>query len=105
MATASGETIVEAPKDSGPKTDKDGDPIMHIRVSSPFTTYFDAEALSISAVNDTGPFDILPHHHNFITLLNECDIIVRSKQGDSHIHISGGVMHVKADQVVVFLNV
>ena len=87
------------------KADLHDQPVMHIRVSSPFQVFFDAEALSISAVNDTGPFDILPHHHNFITLLNECDIIVRAKNGDTKIHISGGVMHVKADQVRVFLDV
>lgn len=105
MATASGETIIEKKDDGGPKVDKDGKPVMHIKVASPFMTYFDDEAQSISAVNDTGPFDILPRHHNFITLLNECDIIVRSGSGDTKIHISGGVMHVKADEVIVFLNV
>lgn len=80
-------------------------PSIHIRVASPFKTFFDEDALSISAVNDTGPFDILPHHHNFITLLNACQITVRTSQGDFHIQISGGIMHVKADKITVFLNV
>lgn len=86
-------------------TKSDDTPSMHIRVASPFTVYFNEEALSISAENDTGPFDILPHHHNFITLLGECEIVVRKRVGESRIQISGGVMHVKADQVIVFLNV
>jgi F0F1-type ATP synthase epsilon subunit len=87
------------------KTTTDGQPLVHIRVASPFNIYFDEDALSISAVNDTGPFDILPHHHNFITLLNACEIVVRTPKGDFRIQISGGVMHVKADQIIVFLNV
>lgn len=78
---------------------------VHIRVSSPFKTFFDEDALSISAENATGPFDILPQHHNFITLLNACQITVRTPRGDFHIQISGGIMHVKADQIAVFLNV
>jgi F0F1-type ATP synthase epsilon subunit len=82
-----------------------GAPSIHIRVASPFKIFFDEEANSISAVNDTGPFDILPHHHNFITLLNACEIVVRTGRGDFRIQISGGIMHVKADQIVVFLNV
>lgn len=95
-----------AKPDAKPEKKADGgQPTMHIRVASPFTVYFNEEALSISAVNDTGPFDILPHHHNFITLLGECEIVVRKRVGESKIQISGGVMHVKADQVVVFLNV
>lgn len=90
------------------KTDEkkdDANPTIHIRVASPFKTFFDEEAFSISAVNDTGPFDILPHHHNFITLLNACTITVRTARGDFHIQISGGIMHVKADKIIVFLNV
>lgn len=101
-------TTVQAPdpKTATKDTGTSGNvPAMHIRVSSPFNTYFDEEALSISAENDTGPFDILPRHHNFITLLNACEIIVRTKRGDFRIQISGGIMHVKADQVIVFLNV
>lgn len=82
-----------------------GEPTVHIKVASPFQVFFDEEALSISAENDTGPFDILPRHHNFITLLNACEILVRTKTGEFRIQISGGVMHVKADQIVVFLNV
>jgi F0F1-type ATP synthase epsilon subunit len=93
------------PAGAKPSKSDSGQPMMHIRVASPFTVYFNEEALSISAENDTGPFDILPHHHNFITLLGECEILVRKLVGESRIQISGGVMHVKADQVVVFLNV
>jgi F0F1-type ATP synthase epsilon subunit len=78
---------------------------MHVKVYAPFKIYFDGEAQSISAENDTGPFDILPKHHNFMTLLSACDIIVRTKEGEETIKISRGIMHVKADQVIVFLDV
>lgn len=79
--------------------------VMHVRVSSPFKVYFDEEAYSISGVNSKGPFDILPHHHNFMSLLDACELVIRTRTGDSRVKISGGIMHVKADQVVVFLNV
>lgn len=75
------------------------------KVYSPFKVYFDDEALSISAVNATGPFDILPRHHNFITLLLPCELLIRTPRGDQKIRISGGIMHVKADKVTVFLDV
>jgi F0F1-type ATP synthase epsilon subunit len=83
-----------------------GTPSMHIKVYSPFKVYFDVEGSSISATNETGPFDILPHHHNFITLLGAGDLVARPVQGPPQtIHISGGIMHVKQDNVVVFLDV
>ena len=79
---------------------------MQVRVYSPFNNYYDGPAFSISAENATGPFDILPKHHNFITLLSPCVMIVRTvSKGDQKISISGGIMHVKADQVIVFLDV
>jgi F0F1-type ATP synthase epsilon subunit len=100
---AATENAADDKTDNKPKDT--GDPTVHIRVASPFKTFFDEEAFSISAVNDTGPFDILPRHHNFITLLNSCEILVRTSRGEFRIQISGGIMHVKADRIVVFLNV
>lgn len=78
---------------------------MHIKVYSPFQTYFDGDAKSITGINDTGQFDILPKHHNFLTLLNAGDLIIQTVRGPQRIQISRGLMHVKADQVVVFLDI
>jgi len=78
---------------------------MHLKVYSPYKVYFDGDAESVSAESATGPFDILPRHHNFITLLEPCDVIVRTARGDQTIRIAGGMMHVKADDVVVFLDI
>ena len=79
---------------------------MEVKVYSPFRDYYDGPAFSLSAENDTGPFDILPKHHNFISLLSPCEMVVRTvKNGDQKIRISGGIMHVKADKVIVFLDV
>ena len=78
---------------------------MHVKIHAPFHTYFDGEANSISAANDTGPFDILPKHHNFMTLLSPCEIIIRTDRGEERLKITRGIMHVKADRVVVFLDV
>ena len=78
---------------------------MHIKIYSPFKVYFDGEAVSLSAESATGPFDILPKHHNFITLLEPCDVVVRTKTDEETIRISGGVMHVKADDLIIFLDV
>jgi F0F1-type ATP synthase epsilon subunit len=89
----------DAPTDTG-----DADH-MHVKVYAPFKVYFDDIATSISAVNDTGPFDILPRHHNFMTLINTCEIVVRTDKGEEKFKITRGIMHVKADDVVVFLDV
>lgn len=75
----------------------------HVRIYSPFKTYFDGVAESITAANDTGNFDILPHHKNFLTLLSPCDIVIRGEK-EEKVTISQGIMLVKADEVTVFLD-
>lgn len=81
------------------------EPTMHVKVYSPYQTYFDQYAYSISALNQTGPFDILPHHHSFMTLLSPCELNIRTSVGENRIRIARGIMHVHADSVVVFLDV
>ena len=78
---------------------------MHIKLRSPFHVYYDDRANSISALNDTGPFDILPGHRNFMTLVSPCELVLRTASGDQRIKIARAVMHVKADHVTVFLDV
>lgn len=77
---------------------------MAVKVYAPFKIYFDSYADSVSAVNGTGPFDILPGHHNFISLLKPCKLQVRGKK-DFSLNITKGLIHVKADKVTVFLDV
>lgn len=84
---------------------KSGKLNMNVKVHSPFKSYYDGEAFSASGENETGAFDILPGHHNFISLLSACELIIRSPKGDQKILISGGIMHVKANNVIVFLDV
>jgi F0F1-type ATP synthase epsilon subunit len=80
-------------------------PYLSVKIYSPFRVYFEGQAKSVSAESSTGPFDILPHHHNFITLLLPCNVIVRTDRGDQTIRIQGGMMHVKSDEITVFLDV
>jgi F0F1-type ATP synthase epsilon subunit len=88
------------------KTSSDVGPVMYVKVYSPYKVYFEQDdCQSISAVNDSGPFDILPHHHNFMTLLSSGELVIQTAAGEQRIHISRGIMHVKANRVVVFLDV
>lgn len=80
---------------------------MHVKVHAPYKTYFDGRAVSVTAANDTGVFDVLAGHSKFITILNRCEVIIRKPEGgeDERISIQQGVMHVKEDEIVVFLDV
>ncbi len=78
---------------------------MHVKVYAPFKVYYDGPAESISAENTTGPFDVLATHHNFMTLLSPCEIVVRNGEQEEKVKITRGIMHVKKDEIIVFLDV
>ncbi|HUC87935.1 MAG TPA: hypothetical protein VMR95_02205 [Candidatus Binatia bacterium] len=102
-------SLAPATKDTTPThsdAPKNDTPSMRIKIYSPYKTYFDeVECQSISGVNKTGPFDILPHHHNFMTLVEPCELVIHYPAGIERIRISRGIMHVKADKVTVFLDI
>lgn len=85
---------------------QDDDLTLQVKIYSPFKVYYEGPANSLSAVNQTGPFDILPQHKNFMSLLVPCNIVVRRPPNpDVVLPIERGVLHVKANKVTVFLDV
>lgn len=80
--------------------------VMSVKIFSPREVYFDGLAVSLSAANDTGHFDILPLHHSFITLLNAGTVTVGLSSGQQKVvEINKGLLRVKNNQAVVFLDV
>lgn len=55
------------------------DPILHVRIISPQKIFLDTQADSVSSKNKQGPFDILPMHANFITVVENEPIVIRVK--------------------------
>lgn len=53
-------------------------PTLHVRIISPQQLILDTEALSVSSKNIQGSFDVLPQHANFITLIENSPIIIRT---------------------------
>ena len=82
-----------------------GRPTIAVKVYAPFKIYYEGDAYSISAINETGPFDILPHHHNFLCMLVPCTLVIQTPDGRKEIKISRALMHVKSERVVVFVDV
>ena len=79
--------------------------ILSIKVYSPLKVYYDGSAESLTAENDTGQFDVLVGHKNFLSLLNPCDIIIRTSTGQESISIARGIIHVHNNKITVFLDV
>ncbi len=82
------------------------EPRLKVKVIAPGQIHYDGPASSVSAVNHVGPFDVLPSHHNFISLLDKCQLKVGlDGKNVKQIAIKSGLIHVKEDDVKVFLDI
>ncbi len=78
---------------------------LEVKLYSPFHVYFDGGAESVSAINEAGPFDILPGHANFFTLLVQGEIRITSAGQEFTYSVSRGIAQVADNKVKIFLDV
>lgn len=74
-------------------------------VKSRKKTFYDGEAKAVSSNNETGEFDILPHHANFITMIKDFVKVTKPDSAEEEYEVKKGVMRVFEDHVDVYLTV
>ena len=77
---------------------------LNVVVRSRSKTYFEGLAKVVSSKNDTGVFDVLPHHANFITLVGRFVTVTLADGGEQKFEIDKGV-RVFEDKVDIYLTV
>ena len=75
------------------------------KIFSPYQTYYEGEAISLSATNGTGPFDILPGHINFFSLLTGGKVVVNTGFQQLEFQIARGIIRMTHDSVTLFADV
>jgi F0F1-type ATP synthase epsilon subunit len=76
-----------------------------VKIFSPYQTYFQGEAVSISAANDSGAFDILAGHINFFSLLSSSQLVVNTGFQRLEFPLQRGIIRVERDVVTIFADV
>lgn len=66
---------------------------------------FDGKVAAISSFNEVGPFDVLPLHANFISLIEKEIIIHFLGAQDRSITVRTGVLKVREDKAEVYLGI
>lgn len=77
----------------------------HLKVFSPFEIFVDTVVSSLSAENETGPFDVLAGHASFLTLLVPCQLRVVTADSQLSIPIERAVLHVHDNTAIVFMGI
>jgi F0F1-type ATP synthase epsilon subunit len=77
--------------------------LLQVMVMTPEKVLFRGVAESISSMNDTGSFDILLGHANFITLIKERLIVRLPNKQEYRTYLNDGVLRVIQGDVKIFL--
>ena len=78
---------------------------LKIVAREPFGIYYEGPADVVSAVNRVGQFDILPGHADFFSILESGDIIIENDSKPININIKNGIITVRDNEVMLFLNI
>lgn len=78
------------------------DPKIHLTIKTKDSILFDADTQSVSSFNDVGPFDILPMHENFISLIKD-RIVIHDKNEQKEMKIEGGLLKASKNKVDIYL--
>ena len=66
---------------------------------------FQGQVEAVSSLNDKGPFDVLPQHANFITLIQKFVTLHLSGKQEKKIELESGVLKVRDNNVEVYLGI
>lgn len=78
---------------------------LKIIARAPFQLYYEGPATVVSATNPVGPFDILPGHADFFSVLVPCEVIIEPLEGETiKFDISTGIVTAQENEVNLFVN-
>lgn len=85
---------------------KQTDTVKELKViaRAPFHIYYDGPAQSVSAINRIGPFDILPNHADFFSILSPGEVAIDTGDHSVTFNISNGIATVRDNEVMLFVN-
>lgn len=73
-----------------------------VKVSTPTKVLFEGEADSVSSENTQGNFDVLAHHGDFVTLIQQKPIIIRVEGREKQFSFKNAVIHVSNNLLKVY---
>lgn len=79
--------------------------MLNVIARAPFTVYYEGEATAVSAMNQVGPFDVLPGHADFFSVLEPGQVVVEIPNGEPvSFDINAGIITARNNEVHLFVN-
>lgn len=79
--------------------------LLKVTVKDPERTAFEGNAKAISSFNTTGPFDILPYHANFISIIKDTVIIHKEDGSQEKIALQEGIVKAHEDTIHILIGI
>lgn len=79
--------------------------VLKVVIQNPEEIVWEGEALSVSSINSAGPFDILPRHAKFISVIENQQISVKTKTQTLAFNFYTSVLSNNNNQVTIFANI
>jgi F0F1-type ATP synthase epsilon subunit len=79
--------------------------MLRVRINSPEKLLWEGEALSVSSKNSQGPFDILPFHTNFVTILENEKIFINTGSQVVEYTFEHSVLYVHPNKVYIYTHI
>jgi F0F1-type ATP synthase epsilon subunit len=83
---------------------KDEPQQLSVIARAPFHIYYEGDAQAITAANSVGEFDILPGHADFFSVLIPGEVIIETGSDPVNFSITNGIVAVRGDEVMLFVN-
>ncbi|MDB5167075.1 MAG: atpC [Candidatus Saccharibacteria bacterium] len=77
---------------------------MTVIARAPFHLYYEGPAESVTAVNKIGKFDILPGHADFFSMLDPGEVVIGTNTDQVVFTIHNGIITVRDNEVMLFVN-
>ena len=74
---------------------------MHLEIITPDKKLFDGEVTIVTFPGSDGSFQVLNNHAPLISLLNEGIVVYKTKESKQQVRITGGVVEVLKNKVIV----
>ncbi|HET9174059.1 MAG TPA: hypothetical protein VFN56_02120 [Candidatus Saccharimonadales bacterium] len=77
---------------------------LNVIARAPFEVYYEGPAKVVSAANRVGQFDVLPGHADFFSVLSPGEVIIDTDKDPVSFEISDGIIAVRDNEVMLFVN-
>jgi F0F1-type ATP synthase epsilon subunit len=79
-------------------------PLLTVVVRNKDKVLYSGDAYAVSSVNEKGPFDVLPEHENFISLIKDKVIVRTTSKEKMEIKIENGIARIYRDKAYIYVN-